>query len=116
MCRVPVKPLILRYYEDQLALYSQSIWLCQCSGKSGLTHQEAWTSEADVRILLASSFPEVLLAPILDSIHLSTMPLDHLLETALNLCHTRFHPGEELTMLGLHQRQVRVIKSRKILV
>ncbi|KAK4314652.1 hypothetical protein Pmani_014070 [Petrolisthes manimaculis] len=100
-------------YEDRLALYSQSIWSCQCSGKSGLTHQEAWTSEAKVRILLSSSFPEVLLAPILGSIHHSTLPLDQLVETAFNLCHTRFHPGEELTMLGLQPRQVRVIKSKE---
>lgn len=56
-------------YEDRLALYSQSIWTCQCTGKSGLTHQEAWTSEAKVRVLLNASFPSPLVKPLLQMIH-----------------------------------------------
>ncbi|XP_045610367.2 tyrosine-protein kinase BAZ1B-like isoform X2 [Procambarus clarkii] len=100
-------------YEDRLALYSQSIWTCQCTGKSGLTHQEAWTSEAKIRILLSSSFPTPLLQPILRTLHHSTLPLDQLVEAAANLCYSRFHPGEELTLLGLQPMQVRVISSKE---
>ena len=29
-----------------------------------------------------------------------TMPLDQLVEAASTLCYSRFHPGEELTLLG----------------
>ncbi|XP_053638911.1 tyrosine-protein kinase BAZ1B isoform X2 [Cherax quadricarinatus] len=100
-------------YEDRLALYSQSIWTCQCTGKSGLTHQEAWTSEAKVRVLLSSSFPTPLLPPILRTLHHSTLPLDQLVEAASTLCYTRFHHGEELTLLGPQPIQVRVISSKE---
>ncbi|XP_071534206.1 tyrosine-protein kinase BAZ1B-like isoform X2 [Panulirus ornatus] len=100
-------------YDDRLALYSQSIWTCQCSGKSGLTHQEAWTSEAKVRVLLNSSFPMPLLPPILRTIHHSTLPLDQLVEAASALCYSRFHPGEELTLLGPQPIQVRVINAKE---
>ncbi|ROT68291.1 putative tyrosine-protein kinase BAZ1B [Penaeus vannamei] len=100
-------------YEDRLALYSQSIWTCQCTGKSGLTHQEAWTSEAKVRVLLNASFPSPLLKPILQLIHHSTLPLDQLVEATSSLCYTRFHQGEELTLLGPQPVQVRVIGSKE---
>ncbi|XP_042215473.1 tyrosine-protein kinase BAZ1B-like [Homarus americanus] len=100
-------------YEDRLALYSQIIWTCQCTGKSSLTHQEAWTSEAKVRVLLSSSFPTPLLPPILRTLHHSTLPLDQLVEAASGLCYSRFHPGEELTLLGPQPMQVRVIRSKE---
>ncbi|XP_066950593.1 tyrosine-protein kinase BAZ1B-like isoform X2 [Macrobrachium rosenbergii] len=99
-------------YEDRLALYSQSIWTCQCSGKSGLTHQEAWTSESKVRVMLSSSFPAPLWSPILHCIHHSTQPLDQLVETTAALCLSKFHVGEELTYLN-PPTQVRVVSSRE---
>ncbi|XP_047498386.1 tyrosine-protein kinase BAZ1B-like isoform X1 [Penaeus chinensis] len=100
-------------YEDRLALYSQSIWTCQCTGKSGLTHQEAWTSEAKVRVLLNASFPSPLVKPLLQMIHHSTLPLDQLVEATSSLCYSRFHQGEELTLLGAHPVQVRVTGSKE---
>ncbi|KAK7073042.1 hypothetical protein SK128_003473 [Halocaridina rubra] len=100
-------------YEDRLALYSQSIWTCQCSGKSGMTHQEAWTSEAKVRVMLSSSFPPALLSPVLHCIHHSTQSLDQLVETASMLCNSRYHPGEELTLLTPSPRQVRVLSCKE---
>ncbi|XP_068214437.1 tyrosine-protein kinase BAZ1B-like isoform X2 [Palaemon carinicauda] len=105
------KFLVKSDYEDRLALYSQSIWTCQCSGKSGLTHQEAWTSESKVRVMLSSSFPAPLWSPILHCIHHSTQPLDQLVETTSALCLSKFHPGEELTYLN-PTTQVRVVSSR----
>ncbi|XP_037788836.1 tyrosine-protein kinase BAZ1B-like isoform X2 [Penaeus monodon] len=100
-------------YEDRLALYSQSIWTCQCTGKSGLTHQEAWTSEAKVRVLLNASFPSPLVKPLLQMIHHSTLPLDQLVEATSSLCYSRFHQGEELTLLGPQPVQVRVTGSKE---
>lgn len=36
----------------------------------------------------------------LSVVHAGTMPLDQLVEAASTLCYSRFHPGEELTLLG----------------
>ncbi|XP_076045526.1 tyrosine-protein kinase BAZ1B-like isoform X2 [Oratosquilla oratoria] len=100
-------------YEDRLALYSQSIWTCQCSGRSGLTHQEAWTSEAKVRVMLSQTFPPALQKPILSQIHHSTSSLDQLVESTSLLCHTRFHPGEEVLLKGHVPVKVCIVSSKE---
>lgn len=61
-----------------------------------MSHQEAWTSEAKVRVALQTSMPEPFRGPVLSLVHHATAPLEVLMETASNTCHSRFHPGEEL--------------------
>ncbi|KAA0191435.1 hypothetical protein HAZT_HAZT000821, partial [Hyalella azteca] len=83
-------------YEDRLALYSQNIWTCQCTGHSNMSHQDAWTSEAKVRVLLQTQVPEPFRGPVLSLVHHSTCSLEQLVESASNCCYSMFHPGEEI--------------------
>ena len=85
-------------YEDRLALYSQSIWSCQCTGRSGLTHQEAWMSETKIRIAMESSVVEGLRRPILNLVHHSTSTLDELVDCGAAMLHSQFYVGEELAL------------------
>ena len=56
-------------YRDRCELYAQEIWVCQCTGHTGLTHKEAWDSEHKIRNMLEASFPEFLHKPILSAVH-----------------------------------------------
>ncbi|KAF0309202.1 Tyrosine-protein kinase BAZ1B [Amphibalanus amphitrite] len=81
-------------YRDRCELYAQEVWVCQCTGHTGLTHKEAWDSEHKIRNMLEASFPEFLHKPILSVVHHSTKSLDALIDEVLTLIHNRFHTGE----------------------
>lgn len=86
-------------YEDRLALYRQSIWTCQCTGHTGLTHKEAWMSEAKVRVAAKTAVPLALQRPLLVLVHHSLSPLEQLIDAASVLCYSQYHVGEELLLL-----------------
>ena len=60
-------------YRNRCDLYAREVWVCQCTGHTGLTHKEAWDSEHKIRNMLEASFPEFLHKPILSVVHHSKL-------------------------------------------
>ncbi|KAJ8018261.1 Tyrosine-protein kinase BAZ1B [Holothuria leucospilota] len=81
-------------YKEQLALYQQPLWTCQSSGESGLTYEEAHTSEIKNRELLREKIPVPLQKAILQLVHHSTGSLDALVQRVEDQLSCQFHVGE----------------------
>lgn len=60
-----------REYDKRVALYNESVWTCQCTGATKLTHREALESEQKALKLLNGSFPVIFEKPVLELVHLS---------------------------------------------
>ena len=56
-------------YDKQMQCYKQPIWTCQCTGFSGLSYEEAMTSEMEVHKRLSSKFPKSLEKMVLELVH-----------------------------------------------
>ena len=73
-----------------------------------MSHQDAWTSEAKVRVALQTAVPEPFRQPILQLVHHSTHPLDQLVEAASTACYTLYHPGEELDYRPVGEHKIKM--------
>lgn len=60
-----------REYDKRVALYNESVWTCQCTGATKLTHREALESEQKALKQLSGSFPVIFEKPVLELVHLS---------------------------------------------
>ncbi|RMZ52560.1 hypothetical protein APUTEX25_003703, partial [Auxenochlorella protothecoides] len=87
---------IFREYEDytrQITAHRQREWSCRYSRVSGLTYEEAVTSEYGVQSLI-DQFPAVCEEPALRLVHHSTEPLDVLCATIISHMQSHLVPGE----------------------
>ncbi|RXG70867.1 Tyrosine-protein kinase BAZ1B [Armadillidium vulgare] len=100
-------------YEDRLALYSQNIWTCQCTGHTGMTHKEAWMSEAKCRVAAKNAVPYALQKPLLSLVHHSLSPLEQLIDAASILCHSQYHVGEDVLLLYPKQISVKIVNCKE---
>ncbi|TPX43055.1 hypothetical protein SeMB42_g04877 [Synchytrium endobioticum] len=67
-------------YWERLRIYNQRIWECEETGKSGLTYEQAWHSELQVRKLFEERIPEVWRKPCLEMVQFSTKKLPALVD------------------------------------
>ncbi|KAF2359943.1 Zinc finger PHD-finger [Trinorchestia longiramus] len=61
-----------------------------------MSHQDAWTSEAKVRIMLQTQMPEPYRRPVLSLVHHSTSSLEQLVELSSSYCYAMYQIGEEI--------------------
>jgi hypothetical protein len=58
-------------YEKLKKVYQLERWTCECTWRAGLTHQEAYQSEIEIRRTLATIVPSYFNKPIFDIIYQS---------------------------------------------
>ncbi|CAH1232867.1 BAZ1B [Branchiostoma lanceolatum] len=85
-------------YLRRLQQYNQSVWTCQCTGNSNLTHQEATQSEHEAYQSLQKEFPDCFKQPVLELVHHSTQPLEALADAAHNKLLTELAIGERVEL------------------
>ncbi|KAI8504967.1 Tyrosine-protein kinase baz1b [Branchiostoma belcheri] len=85
-------------YLRRLQQYNQSVWTCQCTGNSNLTHEEATQSEQEAYQSLQKEFPECFKQPVLELVHHSTQPLEALADAAHNKLLTELAMGEKVEL------------------
>ncbi|XP_078679744.1 tyrosine-protein kinase BAZ1B-like isoform X3 [Branchiostoma floridae x Branchiostoma belcheri] len=85
-------------YLRRLQQYNQSVWTCQCTGNSNLTHEEATQSEQEAYQSLQKEFPECFKQPVLELVHHSTQPLEVLADAAHNKLLTELAMGEKVEL------------------
>ena len=56
-------------YEKVKKVYQLERWTCECTWRAGLTHQEAYQSEIEIRKSLPSIVPSYFHKPIFDIIY-----------------------------------------------
>jgi len=66
------------------------------SGKTNISHKEAWVNEAKLKVQLDTSIGAPFRYPILSLVHHSTAPLEHLVESASATLYSQFYLGEEV--------------------
>jgi hypothetical protein len=67
-------------YEKLKKVYALERWTCECTWRAGLTHQEAYQSENEIRSSLLTIVPTYFNKPIFDIIYHSVKPLEKLAE------------------------------------
>ncbi|XP_077978529.1 LOW QUALITY PROTEIN: tyrosine-protein kinase BAZ1B-like [Glandiceps talaboti] len=87
-------------YRRRLEMYSDSVWTCQCTGRTELTYQEALQSEKRAHRQLQEHFPVYFEKPVLEIVHHNTIPLDSLVDKSHQNINAIFAEGEpvELTV------------------
>lgn len=61
-------------------IYALERWTCECTWRAGLTHQEAYESEREIRKTLTSMVPDHFHRTIFEIIHHNVKPLEKLAE------------------------------------
>lgn len=67
-------------YEKIKKIYALERWTCECTWRAGLTHEEAYQSEIDIRKSLPSIVPNYFHQTIFDIIYQNIKPLEKLAE------------------------------------
>ncbi|KAM5577940.1 hypothetical protein ABKV19_008323 [Rosa sericea] len=82
-------------YLNRINLYRQRVWMCKVSGKTNLTYEEALLSEehATEKVHL---FPKEVMAPALQIIQYSMLPLKDLADMIAAKLNERLYVGAEL--------------------
>jgi hypothetical protein len=68
-------------YEKLKKVYELERWTCQCTWRAGLTHQEAYESEMEIRQSLATIVPNYFHKSIFEIIHHSKTNLRFYIKT-----------------------------------
>ncbi|XP_030849369.1 tyrosine-protein kinase BAZ1B-like [Strongylocentrotus purpuratus] len=84
-------------YENQLEVYAQALWTCQCTGQTGMTFEEAQRSEVSARQRL-QGFPTHFEKPILQHVHHSASTLESLLQETTQFLSSSFALGEKVEL------------------
>ena len=60
-------------YENLKKVYQLERWTCECTWRAGLTHEEAYQSEIDIRKVSPAAVPSYFNKPIFDIIYHSKL-------------------------------------------
>ncbi|CAL8090834.1 unnamed protein product [Calicophoron daubneyi] len=79
-------------------IYAANIWTCRVTGKTNLTYKEAARSEAVSHRILKKNFPKFFERPVLEMVHLSTLPLESLVHNCWVTLHEQFYVTEPVKL------------------
>ncbi|TPP61401.1 putative Zinc finger protein [Fasciola gigantica] len=79
-------------------VYAGNIWTCRVTGRPNLTYKQACCSEASANRILRKHFSKCFEKPVLERVHLSTLPLEMLVHSCWTVLHEQFHVDEPVRL------------------
>ncbi|TGZ68700.1 hypothetical protein CRM22_004119 [Opisthorchis felineus] len=84
--------------QQKTTVYGRNVWTCRVTGRSNLTYRDAAKSEATSHRILKKNFPKCFEKPVLETVHLSTLPLENLVHSCWTGLQEQFYVTEPVKL------------------